>query len=61
LLRPLADGGGADAESTSDLGLGKTAGAEQATGGEPALLELFGSEFAGSPHAYQCNARTSGR
>jgi hypothetical protein len=60
-LRPLADGRGADAESPSDLGLGEAAGAEQATGCEPALLELFGGEFARSPHAYESNARASRR
>src|SRR5512135_229819 len=59
LLRPLADGRGADAEAPGDLGLGETAGAEQATGCESALLELFGGEFAWSPHAYESNARAS--
>ena len=60
LLRPLADGRGADTEAPSDLGLGETAGAEQAAGCEPALFELFGGEFAWSPHAYESNVRASG-
>jgi hypothetical protein len=60
-LRPLADGGGADVESPCNLGLGEMAGAEEAAGYEPTLFELFGSEFAWLPHAYQRNARASSR
>ena len=50
-LRPLANGRGADAESPGDLGLRETASAEQATGREPTLLELFPGELVWSPHA----------
>ena len=59
LLRPLADGRGADTEPPSDLGLRETAGAKQAASCEPALFELFGSELAWSPHPYESNARAS--
>jgi hypothetical protein len=40
-LGPLADGHAADILSTSDLGVGETAGAEQPAGFEPAFFELF--------------------
>lgn len=60
LLCPLADGRGTDTEPPSDLGLRKTAGAEQAAGCKPALFELFGGEIAWSPHAYESNVRASG-
>lgn len=60
LLGPLTDGGGSDTNASSDLGLRKTAGAEQATGRETALFDLIGSEFAWSPHSYKSNAQGSG-
>src|SRR4051812_3921180 len=51
-LGPLADGRTADIQSTSDLSLGETAGAEQPSRFETALFELFGGELSGSPHSY---------
>jgi hypothetical protein len=52
---PEADGHTADTEAPSDLGLRERAGAEPATRFEPALFELFGSEFVRLPHACQRN------
>jgi hypothetical protein len=60
-LCPLANGCRADAESPGDLGLRETASAEQATGCEPTLFELFWGEFVRSPHAFESNSRASGR
>lgn len=58
LLGPLADGRAADIQSTSDLGLGETAGTKQPARFETAFFELFGSELSGSPHSYH---RKTGR
>ena len=52
---PEADGHPADTEVSRDLGLRETAGAEHATGFEPALFELFGSELVRLPHPGQRN------
>ena len=57
LLGPLTDGHPADTQATSDRGLRETAGAEQPACFEPALFELFGSEFSWSPHAYDRKTR----
>jgi hypothetical protein len=51
-LGPLADGRAADVQSTSDLGLGEMASAEQPARFEPAFFELFWGEFLWSPHPY---------
>lgn len=57
-LGPLTDSRAADIQSTSDLGLGETAGTKQPSGFETTFFELFGSELLGSPHSYH---RKTGR
>jgi hypothetical protein len=52
-LGPLADRHPADTQSSSDLGLRETAGAEQPSCFEPPLFELFGGEFSRSPHSFE--------